>query len=217
MRRGVRLAFATVTIGFGAACGLTLSGSGDLAPDDAGSSGSYEAAALGPASDGTVPTGAADGASTNDASGDAAGGSDARGGSDASSKDAADAAPGTDANPPPDARNDTGTTNTITCPSGGTVSDCAQCSGNPLLCAMCKTSSVEYICVPPGSSCYADYRTSGYDWCRCSPGNPSSCVLPQQECNTYDGGVCVTCGERQTQGFPCKSGGSCNESAAKCQ
>jgi hypothetical protein len=65
-------------------------------------------------------------------------------------------------------------------------------------------------------SCFANYKPSGYTWCRC-PSNASECKVPTQGCNPYDNGVCVTCGENSTNGDPCKGGGSCNESAKKCQ
>ncbi len=209
MGPGLRVALTAATLACGAACGLTLTGTrGDVAADDAGAGDQGEGSALSPSADATVTE---DGSFAQDSSSDATSGVDA-------SKDAADAG-GSDGQSPRDAGLDSApdAATVISCPVGGTVTDCAQCSGYPLLCAMCKTGAVEYICVPKGSGCYDTYRTSGYDWCRCSAGNPAACVLPQQECNSYGGGVCVTCGERQTQGFPCKGGGTCNEGMAKCQ
>jgi hypothetical protein len=213
MRRGWRVALASSTLACAAACALSVTGTADLAVADAG-------APNGPGVDATTPPGSpppsADGASDG-RSGNGADASTDGSGTDSGVPDAADARPPpADARPPPpDTGTDAGTS--IPCPSGGVVTDCAQCANNPLLCAMCKTGGVELLCVPKGSSCFDSYRTSGYDWCFCGSGSPSTCVLPQQECNSFGGGVCVTCGERQTQGFPCKGGGSCDEAMAKCK
>ena len=97
------------------------------------------------------------------------------------------------------------------------VSDCSTCSGNPLGCVMCATmgQGIYAVCVPFYSSCWQSYRPTGYDWCYCT--TPADCIVPQQECNPYNGGVCVTCGENQTQGYGCKSGGNCNETTGVCQ
>jgi hypothetical protein len=105
------------------------------------------------------------------------------------------------------------------CPGGGTTSDCAAgCPGYPLRCVMCGSGGALYAtCTPYGVSCYANYKPSQYDWCRCSSGHAASCILPEQECNPYAGGVCVTCGENSTDTYPCKQGGRCNEFARICQ
>ncbi len=132
---------------------------------------------------------------------------------DASISDASDAGLDADATidaPPP-----------VTFDCAGTkVTDCAtQCPTRPLRCMMCATNGGApwRVCVPPGSSCYATYRPVGYTWCRCNPPDASTCLLPEQGCNNYDNGVCVTCGETQTQGNPCKGGGTCNQVARTCQ
>jgi hypothetical protein len=104
------------------------------------------------------------------------------------------------------------------CPTGDTT-DCSKCGGGRTLgCVMCANSGpgIYAVCTPPGVSCYASYRPSGYTWCRC-PSSPSECKLPTQGCNSYDNGVCVTCGESSTDGDPCKGGGKCNQSAKKCE
>jgi hypothetical protein len=130
------------------------------------------------------------------------------------------ATPDAPADAPPDAPRDTGTdappTITFVCPQGNTT-DCSKCVGRPLGCVMCGQTGIYAVCVPLESSCYADYKPQDYDWCRCALPDASACVLPDQGCNSYSGGVCVTCGERQTDGDPCKGGGRCNEAAHACQ
>ncbi len=134
---------------------------------------------------------------------------------DASPDDAGLDAPG-DAHPdtaPPDAGI------TFTCSSGAPTKDCTSCTGDPLECVMCATDGSGGIfatCVPPGSSCRASYTPSGYDFCKCAPPSAAACPLPQQECNSYNNGVCVTCGEKWTDGFACKSIGTCHENSSSC-
>jgi hypothetical protein len=107
------------------------------------------------------------------------------------------------------------------CGNGGaTTTDCASgCAGNPLPCVLCGPggpTDVQAVCVPQGSACLSTYGKPGYGWCKCSGGDPSACVIPEQECNPYNGGVCVTCGENLTNGYSCKSGGRCNQAKATC-
>jgi len=138
-------------------------------------------------------------------------------GDDASSDAGADAGADADAAVIKDAAPDGAIV--FVCPTGATT-DCSTCGGGRTLgCVMCASagSGIYAVCTPPGVSCYANYRPAGYTWCRCAAGNPASCILPKQGCNPYDNGVCVTCGENLTNGDPCKGGGSCNESGAKCQ
>ena len=123
--------------------------------------------------------------------------------------DDASATPDADAGPPPPEWDCAGTK----------VSDCSQCATRPLRCVMCAADGGPNLwktCVPPSTSCYGSFKPAGYDWCRCG-NDPSRCKLPEQGCNPYDNGVCVTCGEQLTSGDPCKGGGSCNQALAKCQ
>jgi hypothetical protein len=156
---------------------------------------------LEPTGDGAATTG-----TTNDAAPDGTASADGSSNGDA----------GTDAS---DARIDTGPPDAGGYRCGMTstyVADCTSCPGNPLLCLMCGAAGArEYICVPKGSSCEGDYRTTGYDYCPCTTGDAAACILPLQECNPFNGGVCVTCGEVGT-GYACKRGGTCNQTTATC-
>jgi len=187
--RSVRwLASACVVATTVAACGLGLVGT------DAPDGGADAAAELGV--DGAVtPTSDASVTPIDDAS---------------ATPDAdASATPDADAGPPPPEWDCAGTK----------VSDCSQCATRPLRCVMCAADGGPNLwktCVPPSTSCYGSFKPAGYDWCRCG-NDPSRCKLPEQGCNPYDNGVCVTCGEQLTSGDPCKGGGSCNQALAKCQ
>jgi hypothetical protein len=104
------------------------------------------------------------------------------------------------------------------CPGGNPTTDCSTCFNHPLSCIMCSTTdtSISAVCVPVGSSCHDSYTPTGYDYCPCSYPSAALCLLPQQECNSYGGGVCVTCGEYSTDTFQCKGGGTCHESQSAC-
>jgi hypothetical protein len=192
MRRSV-LAWIGVALAV-AACGLDLTGTSDATDDDGGSAPSE--------------TDAADAFTPNDDAPPAI----------PPSEDAAIDSPGSRTDGGVDATPDTSPPPRVyVCPSGSTT-DCASCTGRPLSCVMCASDGTQYsVCVPPNTTCYGSYKPAGYDWCRCSPPDASACILPDQGCNSYSGGVCVTCGEQLTDGDPCKRGGHCNQAQRKCQ
>ena len=182
-----------------AACGLELIGSAGP-PADAS------------AADATVP---GDDASSRSDAADASAGDDAESRGDAAPDAARDSAP-TDARADAPYDADAAPAIVYVCPTGNTT-DCSTCSGRPLGCVMCGPTDNYAVCVPLGSSCFGSYKPAGYDWCRCSYPDASTCVLPDQGCNTYAGGVCVTCGENLTQGNPCKRGGTCDQASHACR
>jgi hypothetical protein len=211
MRRGpvrVGLAVVLVAAALAGACGLDVTGGGDFSEHT-----TPPADATVPQLDGTPPPVqdalVPDVVGVKDAPADAVG---ETGASDAGADAHADA---------PDARADAAFDASdgaivFVCP-GGNTTDCATCGGRPLGCVMCSPSGIYAVCVPQGSSCYSSYKPAGYDWCRCNLPDASTCILPNQGCNPYAGGVCVTCGESQTQGDPCKRGGTCNQGTSTCQ
>jgi len=205
-RRVIRALLAVCALSAAAgACGVELAGSGGGAGPDGGSDPGVDATASGegvdPASDG-----AAEGDSTTSPPGDAAGTSDAPAPSDAGA----------------DSKTDAGADGGILfkCLDAGTMtSDCSTCAGHTLGCVLCSTTSAAIygVCVPIGSSCRQDYTPPGYDWCKCNTADAAACILPNQACDPFAGGVCVTCGENSTEGDNCKVGGKCHQAPVKCQ
>jgi hypothetical protein len=118
---------------------------------------------------------------------------------------------GADADAGPDAR--------FACPTtDAAVSDCASCPNRPIACADCPTlgsGGPVFFCTSHNAACVSS-APKGYGYCKCPSGDAQACELPLAQCNPYMGGVCVTCGENQTNGYACKQGGTCDQSQSTC-
>jgi hypothetical protein len=105
------------------------------------------------------------------------------------------------------------------CPtSDAAVSDCASCPNRPVACADCPFSgggAPVFFCTAHNAACVST-APKGYGYCKCPSGDAQACALPLAQCNPYNGGVCVTCGENLTNGYACKQGGTCNQSQNTC-
>ncbi len=100
--------------------------------------------------------------------------------------------------------------------AGQDTLDCSSCPTAPLGCVLCLPEGGLYaVCVPFNTSCWAQYNPIDAGFCRCTVA--ADCIVPQQECNPYGGGVCVTCGENLTDGYTCEDGGTCKQGTGKCQ
>ncbi len=113
---------------------------------------------------------------------------------------------------PEDASEDSGTVATFLCPTGGTVTDCSACAGNPLQCVLCGGSGPRKFCTT-GRVCNASQTLS--NWCPCSGTNPAACPFARQTCY---GGICLTCGEQNsTNQYKCNNGMTCSANSYVCQ
>ena len=98
-------------------------------------------------------------------------------------------------------------------PDAGTVTDCAQCQGFPIECALCAVndaSVVEGRCGSLQGGCTVGGNT-GFASCPCANGEAGTCPESYQVCraNGNNGFGCHTCGEPQTNGLTCENGGTC--------
>jgi hypothetical protein len=104
------------------------------------------------------------------------------------------------------------------CGNGPAVTDCSQCAGAPVECALCYPSTGRaYFCVAIGDSCYAIHEDAGLQFCNCTSQDASDCPLSSQICYTgLTPAVCAGCGENLTDGLACKQGGTCKQATGAC-
>lgn len=101
---------------------------------------------------------------------------------------------------------------------GGVVSDCSLCAGATMPCVYCARDGGATLvahCIPRvnGTHC-SDTSPSGYDTCPCN-NDPQQCPMSFEVC--HNGSECRTCGENNTDGEDCKTGGACSENSGSCQ
>lgn len=105
------------------------------------------------------------------------------------------------------------------CPGVGDVSSCASCSGRPTSCVFCSntnTAQLRGLCLQSSQACY--YNTpSGYDVCRCTNDVSQCPTIGVQVCNSFDNGYCQPCGDQYSDGFPCRTAGTCDRASGTCQ
>lgn len=189
MRRAGRPLLIALFALVAAACGLKARG---VAPDIASAD----------AEDASVPFDAsiADQTAPEDAAGD-----------DASVDATADAAVDTGV--------DAGPTFVYDC-DGTPVADCVTgCAGKPTGCIHCENSDPTIrkgTCLATTDGCYYNAPPS-YGVCRCNNGDPGECpAFANQVCNSFDNGYCQPCGDRFSQDFVCRGGGTCDEASGAC-
>jgi hypothetical protein len=220
--------------GIGLACGLDMSGLGDVADggDDAASGDVVVSA-----------EGAGEGSPGKDAS--VGGESGADGAAESGAGEAAVDGPAEahDATPPPPDAPCTGVTCNGACSN---ATDCTACSGAPLLCGATKTCGADCSACPSSPiECFACDTTRRNPIGTCDPNDPQSYCLNTSYATAYNGGPgehcacnaptdcpgqnqvcisvggtlqfgCFTCGEAYTQAAQCASGGNCNAQQAVC-
>lgn len=98
------------------------------------------------------------------------------------------------------------------CGTNGTVSDCAQCSGQPEPCVFCNQQNPSMLagrCVAANASCFG-VQPQGYGFCACT-NSASACPEAYEVCRM---GFCRTCTDSTNNaGLTCKSGGACSPDA----
>lgn len=233
MRRWVLGTTAAAAGAIGLACGLDVSGLGEVA--DGGDDG--------PSGDVVVSAeGAVEGSPGKDASSGGEGGADgaAETGAGEASVDAP--AEAHDATPPPPDGPCTGVTCNGACSN---ATDCSGCSGAPLLCGATQTCGADCTaCASSPIECFACDATRQNPIGTCQPNDPQSYCLNTNYAGAYKGGQgyhcacdpqacpgatqvcmnvggtgplsCFTCGEAYTQAGQCENLGTCNAQQAKC-
>jgi hypothetical protein len=90
------------------------------------------------------------------------------------------------------------------------VSDCSGCAGSPEPCMTCKGSAVAAFCAAVGATC-RNVAPSGFgSSCACA-GGVATCPGSFQVCYAGKTDFCHTCGEPNSDGSVCKSGGTCTD------
>ena len=91
--------------------------------------------------------------------------------------------------------------------NGNTVGSCGNCNGKPQPCITCDASgNTTAFCDGAGNACRNDAPGAFSHGCACKV--PADCPGSFQAC--FSAQFCHTCGEPNSNGAPCVSGGTCN-------
>jgi hypothetical protein len=102
--------------------------------------------------------------------------------------------------------------------NGASTASCATCASKPIGCVYCTQgggSPFAGLCLPTNELCFNNVP-NGYRVCPCNFPNASMCPVDGQACRNYTPQYCTTCGDPNSDGSPCKQGGTCDRATRTC-